>query len=91
MKLYLIHTGFYDPELMGGLYEQHTNYFVVASNIQEAKKKAKKNIVYNKKKMHVDGIQEINVVDGYRIKLEEENSENDAVSYSYDDIKNLSE
>ena len=40
MKLFLIHVGFYDPEIMEGLYEQHSNYFVVAQNIKEAKKKA---------------------------------------------------
>ena len=39
MKLFLIHVGIYDPEIMGGLYEQHSNYFVVAKNIKEAKKK----------------------------------------------------
>ena len=39
MKLYLVHAGFYNPEIMGGLYEQHTNYFVVAKNITAAKKK----------------------------------------------------
>ena len=27
MKLYLIHTGFYDPKIMDGLYEQHTIFF----------------------------------------------------------------
>ena len=91
MKLYLIHAGFYDSELMGGLYEQHTNYFVVAENIHEAKQKAQNNMVYSKKKMHIDGIQEINVVDGYQIKLEADNSENDAVNYSYEDVKNLAE
>ena len=30
MKLFLIHVGFYDHEVMDGLYEQHSNYFVVA-------------------------------------------------------------
>ena len=48
-------------------------------------------MVYSKKKMHIDGIQEINAVDGYQIKLEADNSENDAVNYSYDDVKNLAE
>ena len=91
MKLYLIHSGFYDPKLMGGLYEQHINFFVVAINIHEAKLKAKKNTIFNKKKMHIDGIQEINVIDGYRIKLESDYHKNDAVNYSYEDVKNLSE
>ena len=89
MKLYLIHAGFYDPNIMDGLYEQHTNYFVVAANIREAKQKAKKNTVFNKKKMHIDGIKQLNIVDGYRIKLEAENGDNDAVIYSYDDIKKV--
>ena len=91
MKLYLIHVGFYDPDIMDGLYEQHSNYFVVAENIKKAKQKARNNTFYTMKKMHIDGIQEINVVDGYRIKLEEENGENDSVNYSYDDVKNLTD
>ena len=91
MKLYLIHVGFYDLELMGGIYEQHINYFVVAENIQQAKRKAKNNTDYKEKKMHIDGIQEVNIIDGYRIKLELNNSEINAVNYSYDDVKNLSE
>ena len=89
MKLYLIHTGFYDLDLMNGMYEQHTNYFVVAANIQEAKKKAKKNIAFNKMKMHIDSIQEINVVDGYLVKLEADSKENNSVSYSYEDVKKI--
>ncbi len=91
MKLYLIHVGFYDPELMDGLYEQHGNYFVAAENIKEAKKKAQESSVYKIKKMHIDGIQEVNVVDGYRVKLETESGKDDAVSYSYDEIKSLPE
>ena len=89
MKLYLIHSGFYDLELMGGLYEQHTNYIVVAENIQEAKQKAKKNTVYNKNKMHIDGIQELIAIDGYRIKLVKDDLIDDTVIYSYDDVKNI--
>ena len=41
MKLYLIHVGFYDTEIMDALYEQHSNYFVVAENVKDAKKKAR--------------------------------------------------
>ena len=40
MNLYMIHVGFYDPDIMDGLYEQHTNYFVVAEDIKDAKQKA---------------------------------------------------
>ena len=91
MKLFLIHVGFYDPAIMDGIYEQHSNYFVTAENINDAKRKARKKSIYKMKKMHIDGIQEINIVDGYRITLQPENKENDYVSYGYDTIKNLPE
>ena len=89
MKLYLIHVGFYDTEIMDGLYEQHTNYFVVAKNVMDAKVKAKQNSIYKKKKMHIDGIQELNIIDGYHIKLVENNSADHMVSYGYEDVKKL--
>ena len=89
MKLFLIHVGFYDPEVMEGLYEQHSNYFVVAQNIKDAKQKAQLNPVYKRKKMHIDGIQELNVVDGFRINLIPEFNENNAVTYSYDEVKKI--
>ena len=89
MKLYLIHVGFYDPDLMEGLYEQHTNYFVAAENVKNAKKKAKQNSIYKTKKMHIDGIQELNIIDGYRINLIWDDSSDDTVNYSYDDVKTL--
>ena len=89
MKLYLIHVGFYDPNLMEGLYEQHTNYFVVAENVKDAKKKAVQNSIYKKKKMHIDGIQELNIIDGYRINLLRNDAVDDTVIYGYNDIKTL--
>ena len=89
MKLYLIHVGFYDPDIMEGLYEQHANYFVVAENVKDAKKKAKQNSIYKKKKMHIDGIQELNNIDGYRINLTWDDSSEDTVNYGYDVVKTL--
>ena len=89
MKLYLIHVGFYDPDIMEGLYEQHVNYFVVAENVVDAKKKARENTMYKKKKMHIDGIQELNIIDGYRINLIRDDSLDDTLNYSYDDVKTL--
>ena len=89
MKLFLIHVGFYDPEIIKGLYEQHSNYFVVAEDIKEAQKKARQNPIYKRKKMHIDGIQELNVVDGFRINLIPEINENNAVTYSYDEVKKI--
>ena len=89
MQLYLIHAGYYDPEIMEGLYEHHTNYFVVAKNVKDAKKKARQNSIYKKKKMHIDGIQELKAVDGYSIKLVADDSKDKTVIYSYDEIKNM--
>ena len=89
MKLYLIHVGFYDHELMDGLYEQHGNYFVVAKNVKDAKKQARKNPYFRKKKMHIDGIQELNSVDGYQVTLVKETGNNRSVSYSYDEVKKI--
>ena len=89
MKLYLVHAGFYNPKIMDGLYEQHTNYFVVAKNVSAAKKKARQNLAFKKNKMHIDGIQELNIVDGYRIKLIKDDLPDDMVIYNYDDIKNI--
>ena len=66
MKLYLVHAGFYDENISGGFYESHTNYFIVASDVKEAKLKAKKIPEYKKKKMHIDGIKVIEKVENYR-------------------------
>ena len=89
MKLYLIHVGFYDSELMGGIYEQHGNIFVVAKNVTEAKIRSKENVTFKKKKMHIDGIQEINSVEGYRIHLVKEKEKMGSINYGYDEIKKL--
>ena len=89
MKMYLVHAGYYNPDIMGGLYEQHTNYFVVAKNLSNAKKKAQQNSAFKKNKMHIDGIQELNAVDGYRIKLVKDDIIDDSIIYSYDIIKNI--
>ncbi len=69
MFLFLIHTGFYDESLQGGVYETHTNFFIAASNAQEAKIKVNKNPFFRSKKMHIDSIQEIRSVMGYDVQL----------------------
>ena len=89
MKLYLIHTGFYDPKIMDGLYEQHTNYFVVANDLKTAKIHARNNLLFKKKKMHIDGIQELNVVDGYRIQLVKDKSSEETLIFTYEDVKSI--
>ncbi len=70
MKLYLIHCGFYDPDLCDGLYEGHANFFIVAESFDDARANAKLLPEFMAKKMHVDGIQEVVAVGGYRVRLE---------------------
>ena len=70
MRLFLVHVGFYDENVSGGFYESHTNYFVVAEDVKDAKSKAKEIPEYKEKKMHIDGIKELDAVNGYKIVLE---------------------
>ncbi len=91
MKLFLVHAGFYDEKVSGGFYESHTNYFIAADDVKEAKKKAKEIHEYKKKKMHIDGIIEIDSVDGYKVLLErnEKRDQDSGNKYSYDDVKKM--
>ena len=72
MKLYLVHCGFYDSTVCDGLYESHVNFFVAATSFEEARIKAKQLPEFSAKRMHVDGLQEIAAVGGYRIQLAED-------------------
>ena len=69
MKLFQVHTGFYDPNISDGFYEGHTNIFVCAKDEKEAREKEKEKEEYKKFKMHIDGIQEITIVDDYKVEL----------------------
>ncbi len=69
MKLYLVHCGFYDLEVCDGIYESHVNLLVAAESFEDARSRAKENPVFNSKRMHVDGLQEIEAIDGYRVSL----------------------
>ena len=91
MKLFLVHAGFYDKNVSDGFYESHTNYFIVAEDVKEAKKKAKEIHEYKKKKMHIDGIREIDSVGGYKVLLErnEKRVQDSGNNYSYDDVKKM--
>lgn len=91
MKLYLVHAGFYDDNISSGFYESHTNYFVVADNVKSAKSKARLIKEYRDKKMHIDGIMEVNEVDGYNINLQPIDSGNKlgVKKYSYDEVKKI--
>src|SRR4051812_25211510 len=76
MKLFLVHCGFYDADLADGIYESHVNYFVCAPTFEEARLKAKALPEFKGKRMHVDGIQEIIAVDGFRVALSEDKALN---------------
>lgn len=87
MKLYLAHVGFYDEAI--GMYELHSNLFVVAEDVATAKQKIKNKNIFTEKKMHIDGIQEISNVDDYEICLIKQLNSNDNKVYGYDDVKKL--
>ncbi len=70
MNLYLVHCGFYDGSVCDGLYESHANFFVVAESFEDARVKAKAIPEFQSKKMHVDGLQEIKMVNGYKLHLQ---------------------
>lgn len=70
MKLFLIHCGFYDTEIFEGVYESHANFFVVAESFDDARAKAKSNPVFAGKRMHIDGLQQLDAIDGHRIRLD---------------------
>lgn len=64
----MFHCGFY-PD--GDIYEQHKNFFIVAEDMRQADKDLH-NLLYDKEeKYHVDGVQHIDMVEGYKISLEQ--------------------
>ena len=84
MKLFLVHCGFYDKDVCDGLYESHVNYFVSAEDFEDAKMKAKQIPEFQMKKMHVDGLQEIQAVNGFRVILQSDsNLENKTIITNY--------
>ena len=70
-KLFLVHCGFYDLEVLDGNYESHVNFFVAALDFDDARAKAKILPDFLRKRMHVDGIQEIQAVGGHHVTLRE--------------------
>ena len=74
MHLFMVHCGFYDTEVCDGLYESHVNFFVVAEDFQQARIKAKEHSLYQGKKMHIDGLQQLEAIEGFRVILESDAS-----------------
>lgn len=89
LKLYLIHCGYYDTGMCDGLFESHANLFVVAENFEKARVEVKKSDLFQKYRMHVDGIQEITAVQGHEIQLKEVpslNGDSVIVSHKHRDL-----
>lgn len=89
MKLYLVHCGFYDNEVCDGLYESHVNFFVSAESFEDARLKAKNLPEFKAKRMHVDGLQEIQAVDGFKVQLEHNaslNNQTHIVNFKHRDL-----
>jgi uncharacterized radical SAM superfamily protein len=85
MKLYIAHVGFYEEEI--GIYEIHSNLFVVAEDIIKAQDLITAKEIYKKKKMHIDGIEKLLIIDGYEINAIKSNSLTKNKTYSHDDLK----
>ena len=85
-RLFLVHCGFYDPEVLNGIFEMHVDLFVIASDLASARVQAKAHPTYQKKRMHIDGVQEIEAIEGHRIRLEADASlkgEDRIISHTY--------
>lgn len=84
MKLFLVHTGFTD-DIHGGVYEYHSNFFIVAKDASDAKAKVNLKSEFIQKKMHIDSIQELDMIDGYKVNMEAgtEGSKNTTVIMKY--------
>lgn len=67
LKLFIVHCGFYDLELLEGVYEQHVNLLVVAESFDDARARVKLYPDFQRKKMHVDGLQLVEAVQGHWI------------------------
>ncbi len=87
MKLFIIHVGYYDYEV--GMYELHSQFLVPAISAADAKALVLAKEVFLRKKMHIDGIQEINQVEGYSISLHFDENQLENKIYSYNEIKQL--
>lgn len=88
MKLFLVHAGYYDSEI--GIYELHTNFLIAATDVCKVKAAMEDKMIFKKKNMHIDAVQEIEAIDGYDITLiRNENNITKVTNYDYTQIKQL--
>lgn len=85
MYLFLVHLGYYDS-LSAGVFESHTNLFVVALDWEDARAKAKALPLVIEKRMHIDGLQKIEKVDGFEIHLKASGGENLVTSHHFREL-----
>ena len=85
----MVHVGFYDQYIGDGIYETHLNYFIAAMNAKDAKAKTQNLEEFKAKSMHIDGIKEINNVEGYEVTLKESDTNLEGEILSYDEAKEL--
>ncbi len=89
MKLFIVHVGYYDNEI--GIYELHTNFVAAADSVIQVKKLVKEKEIFQKKNMHIDAVQEIEMVDGYKVTLVKDVSDTTKlINYNYTQIKEVS-
>lgn len=88
MRLFFVNCGYYLPENEYKFIEMHSSFFVIARSPEEAKTKVKNKKVYKELDMHVDGMVEIQKVDGYAVHLVKEDTTDETIlrSYNYTDI-----
>ena len=89
LKLFLVHTGYYDKKNSDGFYEQHTSILTVTKSLYDAREKVKLKEEYIDKKMHIDGIKEIINVDGYDLELKKVSNPEEIINYSHHQIRFL--
>lgn len=88
MKLFIVHAGYYDSEI--GIYELHTNFLVAAADVSHVKRVMEDKDIFKKKNMHIDAVQEIEVVDGCTVTLiEDQPGITSLINYDYTQIKQL--
>lgn len=70
-KLFLVNCGYYEKEILGGLFEMHVTLPIVAMDAATARARAKVYPFFVERGIHahVDGIAELTEADGYRIEL----------------------
>lgn len=82
-KLFLVHLGYYDNQ-SDGVFESHTNVFIAAKDFIDAKSKAKKLPNFRSSKMHIDGMQQVECIMGFKVVLEKlNNKDNKIVNKTY--------